>query len=154
MRRTSPCFLLIQRLAVLQIFNWFSFISSAGFLFLLFYIYCDMSTRCWVAQQRLRNRSLLGSRSVNKIFRADATTSRNSIGIRFLRNMPRWRHPTTGVGEYRVTCFLRVRRLRNTKQAALSACTIENFIRGTGMSKKLVCKEQSYESVLRVSAKQ
>jgi hypothetical protein len=25
-------------------------------------------------------------------FRADAMTSRNSIGIRFLRNMPRWHH--------------------------------------------------------------
>jgi hypothetical protein len=48
-----------------------------------------------------------------------------------------------------VTCFMRVRRLRNTKQAALSACSIEDFIRGTGMSKKSVCKEQSYESVLR-----
>jgi hypothetical protein len=50
-----------------------------------------------------------------------------------------------------VTCFLRVRRLRNTKQAALSACTIEDFIRGTEMSKQSVFKEQSYESVVRGS---
>jgi hypothetical protein len=33
----------------------------------------------------------------------------------------------TGVGEHRVTCFLRVRRLRNTKQAALFADTIRGL---------------------------
>jgi hypothetical protein len=36
-------------------------------------------------------------------FLADAMTSRNSIGIQFLRNMPRWRHTATGVGEYHAT---------------------------------------------------
>jgi hypothetical protein len=33
----------------------------------VYILYCDMSTHCWVAQQGLRNRALLGSRPVNKI---------------------------------------------------------------------------------------
>jgi hypothetical protein len=48
-----------------------------------------------------------------------------------------------------VTCFLRVRRLRNTKQAALSACTIEGLIRETGMSKQSVFRKQLYERVFK-----
>jgi hypothetical protein len=52
-------------------------------------IYCDMSTLCWMTQ-----RSCWAPAS-KQGFRADAMMSRNSIGIRFLRNSSaqlRWRH--------------------------------------------------------------
>jgi hypothetical protein len=69
-------------------------------------------------------------------FRADAMTSRDSIGIRFLRNMPRWHHTATGVGESHVTvAFPRVtQHSSHLARCCSDACTIEGFIRGTGMS--------------------
>jgi hypothetical protein len=50
-------------------------------------------------------------------FRTDAMTSCNSVGIWF-RAATMTSH-ATGLAEYHVTCFLRVRSLRNTKKAAL-----------------------------------
>jgi hypothetical protein len=50
-------------------------------------IYCDMSTPTWITQQ-----SVARQPAGKQDFRVDTMTSRNSIGIRFLRNMPRWRH--------------------------------------------------------------
>jgi hypothetical protein len=45
-----------------------------------------------------------------------------------------------------VTCFLRVRQLRNTKQAALFAGTIKRFISGTETHKHSVFREQCLTS--------
>jgi hypothetical protein len=93
--------------------------------------YCDMSTHCWVTQQ-----SAARWPTGKQDFRADAMTSCNSIGIRFLRNMPRWHHPARGVREYRVTfAFPQVtQRSSHLARCCSDACTIEGYIRGTGMS--------------------
>jgi hypothetical protein len=92
----------------------------------------------------LRNRALLGNRPVNKTSRRHDDVTQQYWNTVSTQHAVVTSHGT-GVGEYRVTCFLWVRRLRNKKQAALSACTIEGFIRGTEISKQSVCGSQLYE---------
>jgi hypothetical protein len=110
------------------------------------------STRCAAVSSPCRQCE--PNRTV-RCYTIDAMTSRNSIGIRFLRNMPRWRHPATGVEEYRVTFAfpLVAQHSSHLARCCGDASTIEGFIRGTGMSKKSVCKEQSYEQLLSGSLK-
>jgi hypothetical protein len=113
----------------------------------------------------LRNRALLGSRPLNAsrtntryatieeaVFTPCRTVPCHAEPNRTVRchTTSRWRHPATGVGEYRVTfAFPRVtQHSSHLARCCSDACTIEGFIRGTGMSKKSVFKKQLYESVV------
>jgi hypothetical protein len=104
--------------------------------------YSDLYIYAWHVNPLLGYATRFQAPAGKQDFLADAMTSRNSIGIRFLRNMLRWRHTATGVGEYYVTfAFPRVTQYSSQLAGCCSdACTIESFIRGTGMSKKAIVK--------------
>jgi hypothetical protein len=126
------------------------------------YIYCDMSTHCWVAQQ-----GLLGSRPVNNSRPNTRYATTGEAVSSPCRAVPSRTAPcvatqhvamtshATGVGEYRVTfAFPRVtQHSSHLARYCSDACTIEGFIRGTGMSKKELLSSSSRVELLSSSLK-